>query len=102
MPLDIAKWLSKKKYDRALVALFNQLMKNDGIAEANRQAWKTSSNEAKWLDILETLTNEATKAIEIILEHSELKDLWQSSESYEDWVREVNLLKIRCQYGIKE
>jgi hypothetical protein len=42
------------------------------------------------------LTQKAHKAIEVILsDNSELKELWEDSDEYEDWKKSVNELKER-------
>ncbi|MGO4374769.1 DUF4259 domain-containing protein, partial [Paenibacillus sp. MCAF20] len=98
VPNSLAKWLIKKKnYDRGLVNLFNKIINSEGIvSDETRSAWNTFSKEEKWVDVLESLSDIAVSNIELIIDKSELKELWQSSDSYEEWIKEVNDLKFRC------
>ncbi|GMK41277.1 hypothetical protein PCCS19_43330 [Paenibacillus sp. CCS19] len=96
IPPAIERWLKKKSYDRNLVSVFNEMMKSDAVDDETKLQWKAFSKEEKWKYIVSALADDAVKLIEIILSQSELKDLWEESDKYEDWLSEVNYLKSRC------
>jgi len=93
LPPSMAKWLNKKTYDRGLVSYFKDVMSAD---ETDKSTWKEMTNEHKWNEILSRLSECAKELIDIILEKSELKEHWESSDNYENWLNEINNLKNRC------
>lgn len=98
LPVKIIKWLEKKKitYDKGLISMFNEIVKNTDFENDFKSLWKDYSKVEKWGFVLNCLSDYAVKSIEIVLEKSELKELWLESEEYENWVNEVNNLKNRC------
>lgn len=102
LPVKVIKWLEKKKttFDKGLISMFNEIVKNTDFDEDFKLIWKDYSKEEKWGFVLNCLSDYAVKSIEIILEKSELKELWLESQEYVKWVDEVNNLKNRCKRDI--
>ncbi len=95
---ELVKWLEKKTlYDRNLVSIINEIIKVTEFENDFKSEWKKYSKDQKWSFVLESISNYAKNSIDIILERSELKELWQETDDYANWVEEINSLKQRCE-----
>jgi hypothetical protein len=97
LPTNVNKWLKKKSitYDNGLISMFSDIIKNIDFDDDFKSRWEDYSKEDKWKFALTCMSRIAVNSIDIVLENSELKELWIEGREYEKWVDEVNNLKCK-------
>ncbi len=97
LPPTLKKWLEKNKtYSKELVSVFNELAKTNALENKSETLWKDCTKAQKWNLILDSLSEYAVASIDLVLDHSELTELWKESADYERWIQEVKNLRYRC------
>ncbi|GMQ60670.1 hypothetical protein AN1V17_50710 [Vallitalea sediminicola] len=95
------KWLLKKTHgDKNIISIMNEIMDllnlmDTPLFEDSEDTWLTATYNQKWNYCLLYLQTISFEAIEIVLNNSELMELWKESEKYDEWIKNVEEIKRR-------
>lgn len=92
--------IKKTSGDKNIISMVNKIMNiinltDEPLFEGSEVTWLTANHDQKWKYSLSYLQIMSIQAIEIILNNSELMELWKESKQYDEWVKNVEELKIR-------